>query len=455
MTLPRAVDTSTPIFVLQVGHSLAVRHRALPVARSAGRLGIDVHVVHGGRAEEPAALSRYVRGSLVVPRVASREDWIRNLVRVGQRLGRSLLVPIDDDASVLVDDHADELQEHFLFPRRPPGVARRLSSKWELHRLCSRLGVPSPQCVVPAGSEEAVARADEFGYPVVLKRIARWVPSLERGAPSVYIAPDRASLIAAYGRMQAPVERNVLLQEYIPGPPESVWMLNAYLDENSEPLVAFTGRKLRQYPAYTGAATLGVCAANGTVERDALRLLREVGYRGIIDLGFRYDRRDGKYKLLDVNPRIGATFRLFVGDGGIDVLRALYLDMTGQDVPRAGSCDGRRWIVEPLDLVSSHRYWRDGQLSPAAWLRSLLGVREGAWLAKDDPLPALAAAASMTNRASRRLLAWNETTRVPFSRGRVSGSAAASRPVRALEVQTATSAAGDGALTDESRERSF
>jgi len=452
MRLPADVDTSTPIFVLQVGHSLAVRHRALPVARSAGRLGIEVHVVHGGRAEEPAALSRYVRGSLVVPRAASPDDWVSNLVRVGRRLGRPLLVPIDDDASVLVDDHADVLEQHFLFPRRPPGVARVLSSKWELHRLCTRLGIPSPECAVPADCDEALAQAEQFGYPVVLKRIARWVPSAEAGAPSVYIAPDRAHLIAAYERMRSPLDRNVLLQEHIPGPPESVWMFNAYLDERSEPRVAFTGRKVRQYPAYTGAATLGVCAANETVERDAVRLLRETGYRGIIDLGFRYDRRDGSYKLLDVNPRIGATFRLFVGAGGMDVLRALYLDMTGQRIPPAGRCEGRRWIVEPLDLISSYRYWRDGQLSAAAWLRSLLGVREAAWIAPDDPLPALAAAASMTNRASRRLLAWNRTTRLPFRSERMSAPAANARPAHAVEVLAATSAATED-VTHEFRER--
>ena len=451
MTRSQIADTSTPIFVLQVGHSLAVRHRALPVARSAGRLGIQVHVVHGGRAEEPAALSRYVRGSLVVPRAASPEDWVRNLVRVGRQLGRPLLVPIDDDASVLVDDHADALAEHFLFPRRPPGVARLLSSKWELHRLCTRLGIPSPACRVPGSSDEAVAYAENLGYPVVLKRIARWIPPHDARAPSVYIAPDRASLIAAYARMQSPLEHNVLLQEHIPGAPASVWIFNAYLDQSSEPLAAFSGRKLRQYPAYTGAATLGVCTENATVERNAMRLLREVSYQGIIDLGFRYDRRDEKYKLLDVNPRIGATFRLFVGDRGMDVLRALYLDMTGQEVPPAGRCDGRRWIVEPLDLISSHRYWRDGQLSAIGWLRSLRGIREAAWLAKDDPLPALAAAVSMTNRVGRRLLAWNRTSWLADSRG--GGRAPVARPAPAVEVQAATIASTDGAGQSGLRDR--
>ena len=63
-----------------------------------------------------------------------------------------------------------------------------------------------------------------------------------------------------------------------------------------------------------------------------VRFMHELGYRGILDIGYRFDERDGEYKLLDVNPRIGATFRLFVGDDGMDVLRALYLDLTGQEV---------------------------------------------------------------------------------------------------------------------------
>ena len=48
--------------------------------------------------------------------------------------------------------------------------------------------------------------------------------------------------------------------------------------------------------------------------------MKEVGYRGILDIGWRYDARDDRYKLLDVNPRLGASFRLFVGKGGMDVL---------------------------------------------------------------------------------------------------------------------------------------
>jgi predicted ATP-grasp superfamily ATP-dependent carboligase len=117
--------------------------------------------------------------------------------------------------------------------------------------------------------------------------------------------------------------------------------------------------------------------------------MKTIGYRGILDIGYRYDARDGLYKVLDVNPRIGSTFRLFTGGDGLDVVRALYLDMTGQPVPESQVVEGRKWIVEEYDLVSSVRYLMDGELTPAEWIRSFRGVQETTCFASDDLLPML------------------------------------------------------------------
>jgi predicted ATP-grasp superfamily ATP-dependent carboligase len=164
-------------------------------------------------------------------------------------------------------------------------------------------------------------------------------------------------------------------------------MLNGYFDGDSECHAPVTGRKLRQLPPYTGVTTLGVCVPNPDVEETNRRFMQAIGYRGVLDIGYRYDARDGRYKLLDVNPRIGATFRLFVGEDGMDVVRALYLDLTGQPVPPSRAREGRKWVVENLDVAASRRYARDGRLTLRQWLGSFRGVDEAAWLALDDPLP--------------------------------------------------------------------
>src|SRR5438445_248349 len=208
-------------------------------------------------------------------------------------------------------------------------------------------------------------------------------------------ARDRAELLAAYRLMRSTEVSNVMLQEYIPGTAESIWMLNGYFDERSDCLLVFTGQKIRQSPPHTGATTLGVCRSNPTVEEQTKRFMKAVGYRGILDIGYRFDARDGQYKLLDVNPRIGATFRLFVGAEGMDVLRAMYLDLTGQPVPPSTPQEERRWLVETLDVRSAVTYIRRGDITLSSWLRSLRHIDETAWWARDDPLPFLAETTSL------------------------------------------------------------
>src|SRR5262249_14113798 len=126
-----------------------------------------------------------------------------------------------------------------------------------------------------------------------------------------------------------------------------------------------------------------------TVLKTTAQFMRSIGYQGILDIGYRYDRRDGRYKVLDVNPRIGCTFRLFTATDGMDVARVLYLNMTGEPVSPAEAAEGRKWIVEDFDLFSALRSVRDGSLTLKSWLRSLRGVEEAACFALDDPLPFL------------------------------------------------------------------
>jgi predicted ATP-grasp superfamily ATP-dependent carboligase len=122
-------------------------------------------------------------------------------------------------------------------------------------------------------------------------------------------------------------------------------------------------------------------------------------------MGYRYDARDGRYKLLDVNPRIGSTFRLFVDPAGIDVFRALSLDMTGQPPPgRAPAREGRRWVVEHHDLAEAVTAIRRREVSVRAWLASLRGVREAAWFSPGDPLPAAALALAFARQRVGRQL---------------------------------------------------
>jgi D-aspartate ligase len=302
--------------------------------------------------------------------------------------GRPLLIPADDVAALFVADQLPQLTELFLLPAQPAGLALALSDKAKLHELCLGAGVPTPAARFPTNRDELRAHAEELGYPVVMKSMDPRVLRRRANALSVAIARGPAEALELYDRMEDPAAPNLMLQEFIPGEARSIWMFNGYFDREGACPIGIVGQKIRQAPPRTGATTLGVTMRNEIVRDLAVRFLGDLGYRGIVDLGFRFDARDGSYKLLDVNPRVGSSFRLFVASNGLDVVRALYLDQTGQPIPRGADPEGRRWLVEDQDAATALKLARHRELGLREYVSSLRGIDEGAWLARDDLRPA-------------------------------------------------------------------
>lgn len=393
------MDTRVPVVVLNLSD-----HGSLGVARSLGRLGVEVHGVH--HEATPAARSRFFTQVHRSDAPAGSADVVPFLLRVGERVGehsgeRPVLIPTGDASSMIVDEHAEKLRTVFRFPAMPEGLARTLYDKKGMHDLCMQLGIPTPGTEFPQSRADVDRWLEHALFPVVLKPMDVWKLQARTGY-RMAIVHDRAELLHWYKLLEDPDDPNLMLQEYIPGNPDTVWMLNGYYDENSDARFAVTGRKLRQHPPDTGSTALGICLANPAVETLTADLMKRTGYRGILDLGYRFDVRDRRYKLLDVNPRLGATFRLFVGTGGLDVVRALYLDMTGQEIPESRAQPGRRWLVETNDVRTFIELRLQSRLGAVAWARTLRGVDETAWWAADDPKPFFAATAVLAGRGVAR-----------------------------------------------------
>jgi predicted ATP-grasp superfamily ATP-dependent carboligase len=363
-------------------------HGALAVCRTLGRLGVPVHA-NDEEPGTPTSRSRYRTGSLVwSPWPTSAEEMVERLAAWGRRQDeRALLMPVDDAATVVLDEHADTLAEWFRFPRQPEGLARRLSSKWTMAELAREHGLPTARVARVPNLEGLDALLDDFGLPVVIKRIEGWTQDA-RGVPSVSVARTRERARA----LLAEQPENLLLQEYIPGGSATSWMFNGYFDGEGRCLFGATGYKIRQYPLSGGFTTLGQLEPHDELEASIRSFLEGVGYRGIVDLGLRLDVRDGQYKLLDVNPRVGSTFRLFVDSADDDVVRVAYADLVdGRSEPRTARVERRRWVAEPHDFRAGAALVRSGSLTASSFVRSTLSADERAWWARDDPRPFAAA----------------------------------------------------------------
>jgi len=361
-------------------------HGSLGIIRSLGRMGVSVHAVCSPPLG-PASFSTYCKSTAVWDFAhAKPEDTTSFLLEFAQRIGtRCILIPTWDEMAVFTAENYNYLKPWFICPDQSGQLARSLCSKKEMAGLARRCGVPTPEVVFPQSLEDIARYIETARFPVMLKGIDGNQLKKRTGKKMAIVYSPR-QLREMYLAMENPAEPNLMIQEYIPGGDDSIWIFNGYFNANSECLVGFTGRKLRQTPIHTGMTSLGICLQNDTVEKVTREFMRALGYRGILDIGYRYDARDRQYKVLDINPRIGATFRLFVAGNGMDVARALYLDLTGQEVPPSPQREGRKWFVE-LDLKSCLDYYREGSLTLRQWLRSIRGIEEAGYFAWDDLAP--------------------------------------------------------------------
>lgn len=409
---PRPADATrygTPALLVKFG-DYPLHHGGVGAIRSLGRLGVPMYAITEDR-WTPAAVSRYLRRAFVWPTTGAEDPdrLVEGLVRIGRRIGRpAVLVPTDEEAAVLVAEHQDELGEHFLFPRVEPGLPRRLASKQGLHELCAEYGLPSPAAAFPDSYREIEEFAAGARFPVVAKNreafVRRSSPAVG-GTTRIASAPGLLALARGWGERPG-----VILQEYLPREEAEDWIVHGYFDAGSAPLALFTGVKVRSWPPHAGMTASAYVVDNPELAELAAGFVKRVGYTGIIDLDLRYDRRDGRYKLLDFNPRTGAQFRLFENTAGIDVVRALYLHLTGHPVPEGAQHPGHRYLVENIDLPALLAYRRSGYSTPHAPRRAT--GTELAWFAADDPAPCLTMLARLARPGARHLRQLWRTSRV-------------------------------------------
>ena len=377
------IDTRTPVVIVNC------KIGGLGVLRSLGSKGVPIYIVNDEPGKAPLT-SKYCLQTFIRKFDENNpQDYLDYLLWVGSQIKTpSILIPTSDELSVFVAEHADQLSRYFIFIRNDSILIKQLISKEGMYKLALEHEIPTPTTLFPKNFGEVKEFAEQVTFPVMLKGI--YGKRLEiRKKPKMLIVESKDELFTNYKWLEDPDSPNLMIQEYIPGGDDQVYIFNGYFDKNSECLAAFTGFKIRQFPVHRGAASLGECSWIEEVSELTKDFMRKIGYRGILDIGYRLDPRDGLYKVLDVNPRLGGAFRLFVAENGMDVVRALYLDLTGQTIPPVIPRQGRRWLIEDWDIISTYHYFQEGSISIWEWLRSFKNVEEGAWFNWKDPKPFL------------------------------------------------------------------
>ena len=361
-------------------------YQGLGIARSLGRVGVPVVVLDDEMSI--SRVSRYVSRFERVPDLLEPRAALAALTRLGRTLGdeRWVLYPTREETVALVARNREELARWFRLPTPSFDVVRVAWDKRETYQRAEALGVPVPRCWFPA-SEADLDTVDLSG-PVVLKPAIKEHFVYETKVKA-WRADTSQELRTTYRRAREVVPADeIIVQELVPGDGAAQLAFCALYTDRG-PTAEMTVRRLRQHPSDFGRASTFV----ETIEMPELgeladRLLHSIGYRGLVEVEFKLDARDGRPKLLDINARTWGYHTLGCA-AGVDFSSLLFRDQLGEELARVRARPGVRWIRLETDVPNACRdIWR-GRLGLRDYLRSLRGVDTEAVFTREDPLPSL------------------------------------------------------------------
>jgi D-aspartate ligase len=363
----------------------------LNVLRALGLGGIPV-IVASSCADELAFASRYCWGRLSLPSLDNRRAVADSLLRAGERLagdlGRRLpLFYSNDDWQRLVQDYRSELAQHYTLLLNDPDVADAVIEKDRFQSLAAARGLPIPRSLAWEALERIAApvlvkpRA-KFGHdasPAHLRLFGR------HGKARVF--PNGRALLADAAAQQ--LRDELLIQEYVDGDDRQIWSFHGFSDEDSQLLDWFIGRKIRTYPALTGASTYLELAHNDELAELGHSIVSALGLKGVFKIDLKRDSQTGRFFVLEVNARCNLWHYLGAANGVNLPLTAYEYLVYGERPSTARRYRTTyRWIYLRFDWHAYRELAARGQLGFAGWLASLAaGPKVCQLFSWSDPLP--------------------------------------------------------------------
>ena len=273
---------------------------------------------------------------------ASNEDHIAELLRRGrERRDRGdhgipvVLLANTDGYSRLFAQHRTELDEHYRIALVDEVTLEQIADKGRFAEACAEVGVPTPRTHIEdfsgADASDWTPSALEIPFPVVAKAAASSVHELVDypGKKKVNFIETEAELDDLWRRLRAAGFRDrFVVQELVPG--DDTWMrsVTAYRDRRGTVTLMCTAQVLLE--EHTPSALGNPCAMITTPFPEAMdharSLLDHLDYRGFANFDAKVDPRDGSFRFLEVNPRIGRN-NYYVTGAGANVARFVVADL--------------------------------------------------------------------------------------------------------------------------------
>lgn len=223
-----------------------------------------------------------------------------------------LLVGSNDTYVRLIVENSDQLSKKFIFNYPKLEILNNLLLKDEFYKkYFNDLDLPKTY-IYECNSNFDSKNIKDFMYPIIIKPsdgVCYYEHKFVNQA-KVYklnCLKDVERIIKII--KESGYDKNLIIQEFIPGDDTNLYDSILYVDKNGKTLVQSFAQIGLQEHSSTGVGNCTLLINGYTqykldnIKERLVKFLEEIGYTGIAEFDLKYDNRDKKFKIFEINPR--------------------------------------------------------------------------------------------------------------------------------------------------------
>lgn len=243
-----------------------------------------------------------------------------------------VIFPTDDLQLELLLDIYSDIKDYCFCPFNHHNLKESLN-KFVQYSYCEELGVPYPKSV-NINSIDDYEKVNSIKLPVIIKPSKR--EDLKQEVFRSLKIESEFDIKSSEKKIKDLLDKGMsfIASEVIPGDSSNnIFAYTAYRNKKGHILNEWIGRKVTQYPDDYGVMSTTSNEAPEIIKEQGRKLLNGMDLMGICEPEFKYDYRDHKYKLMEINLRSMMWNR--VGNlSSVYLQYSQYLDALNVEVPK-------------------------------------------------------------------------------------------------------------------------
>lgn len=298
-------------------------NKSLAAVRSLGSKGL--HVTAGEKTRLATALfSRYCEKSFIYPSpIGQQQKFLECLENELIRGRYDVVFPMELYTQLLLVSNKERFSKYCRIPFADKEKTLQIHDKAFLMKYAEKNGFEIPKTYFIENIDQLNEIAPEINYPSVIK------PRNSSGSRGLLYINNKEELIRSYLRIHEKYPFPII-QECLQSDGD-IYGVGLLLNFESEVKASFVYKRLRSYPVNGGPSTLRESVKRDDVREIAESLLKSLKWTGVAHVEFKIDQRNGRPKLLEVNPRFWGSLQLAI-ESGVDFPYLLYKMAIAGDV---------------------------------------------------------------------------------------------------------------------------